>query len=196
MSEALQLFTLEEPDPAPQPAVSATATTPAQQLTGWLCGLVASRQYGMLADLRRYRPDKPTEAHHLAAGYAPSEDLEEIYMFVAFLFAKFHAGSSTPSPGYGDFGEAMRRIGSGLTKGREDPGARRLFARISNSGRIPWRHLMHGIDRARSCRTTPPAWSQLADDLTRWSNRGRPTVRTWGRSFYVPAHLQKNRTSK
>ncbi|MFB7260655.1 type I-E CRISPR-associated protein Cse2/CasB [Streptomyces nojiriensis] len=201
MSEALPLFSLEEPTPSPDPPSTGSAhdkpqATPAQQLTGWLYGLVASRQYGMLADLRRYRPDRPTEAHHLAAGYAPTEELEETYEFVAFLFAKFHAGTSTPVPGYGDMGAAIRRIGSGLTKGPDDPGARRLFARITDSRRIPLRHLQHAIHRARSCNTAPPSWSQLTDDLAQWTARGRPTVRAWGRSFYVPAHLQKNRTQK
>ncbi|MFE6911901.1 type I-E CRISPR-associated protein Cse2/CasB [Streptomyces erythrochromogenes] len=200
MNEALPLFTPEESTPATPPnagpAKDTPPASPAQQLTGWLCGLVASRQYGMLADLRRYRPQRPTEAHHLAAGLAPTEGLEEIYKFVAFLFAKYHAGTSTPSPGYGDMGTAMRRIGSGLTKGPDDPGARRLFARITDSRRIPLRHLQHAIDRARSCNTAPPSWSQLTDDLARWADRDRPTVRAWGRNFYVPAHLQKNRTQK
>ncbi len=159
-------------------------STPSILLTSWLCGLVRSRNTGALADLRR--PTALTEARLLASHFAPCEEHRLIYEKIAFLFARYHAGALTPSPGHGDLGTALRRIGSPACRGPADPGAKRMFDLIAASRHIPWRHLQHAIERSRACEAIPPSWALLTDHLTQWTTRGRPTAYAWARSFYTP----------
>ncbi|MGW0469501.1 type I-E CRISPR-associated protein Cse2/CasB [Streptomyces sp. NPDC003027] len=171
---------------------TATVRSPGAQLTGWLTGLVRSRNVGALAALRRPNPAQRTEPHYRAAAFAPAPDEEPCYQLTAFLFARYHAGAITPTLGFGDVGTALRRIGSGATRGPEDPGAKRLLTLITASREIPARHLQHAIDRARSCSTAPPAWELLLADLARWKQRGRPVADAWGKSFFTPSYTNRN----
>ncbi|MDT0453662.1 type I-E CRISPR-associated protein Cse2/CasB [Streptomyces hesseae] len=173
------------------PAQDPPTPSPGQQLTAWLCGLVRARQYGQLADLRR--PAALTQARLTAANFAPSEDSRHIFEQVAFLFARYHAGRLDPSPGAGDTGAALRRIGTGAGRGPTNPGAVRLLDRVVASRRIPWRHLQHAIERARSCDTIPPSWTTLTEDLSGWSRKGRPVQYQWARSFYTPSFTPEPR---
>ncbi|AVI00287.1 hypothetical protein C5L38_35135 (plasmid) [Streptomyces sp. WAC00288] len=165
---------------------------PGVQFAGWLAGLVRSRNVGDLAALRRLQPIPRLEAHYRAAAFAPMPEQEQYYQLTAFLFARYHAGATSPHYGYGDVGAALRRIGNGLTRGPKDPGAKRLLTRITASREVPARHLQHVIDRARSCGTAPPAWELLPDDLARWQERGRPIADAWGKSFYTPTYPNRN----
>lgn len=158
--------------------------TPAAQLTAWLTQLVRSHDYGQLADLRR--PRTTTTAHILAASFAPTPDQRHVFEQTARLFAVYHRGAQRASYGYGSLGTAARRIGSPLARGPKDPGATRLIDRIITSRRIPWRHLQHAIERLRSCDQSPPAWSQLIDDLAQWTDRGRTVPHAWACDFHTP----------
>ncbi|AHH16504.1 CRISPR-associated protein [Nocardia nova SH22a] len=158
---------------------------PADRLTRWLGGLVRRHDLGALADLRRPKTAL-TQSHFLAMSYAPSASDDEVYRLVAFLFARYHAGASLPSYGRGNLGTALRKVGSGAVRGPEDPGADRLMARISASRAIPERHLQHAIERMRAGDTAPPSWSMLVDDLSRWTDHGRPAAFEWTRDFYTP----------
>lgn len=181
----------------PVPGVGAPdlpARPPAEQLTGWLAGLVRGHQYGVLADLRR--PAALTQSRLLAANFATQEHHRAIFEKVAFCFARYHAGAGDPHYGFGSLGTAMRRIGTPAGRGPNDPGATRLLDRLVSSRTVPWRHLQHAIERSRSCGTHPPSWSLLAEDLTRWSDRGRPVPYSWARDFYTPTYTTaKNGTN-
>ncbi|MFJ3856108.1 type I-E CRISPR-associated protein Cse2/CasB [Streptomyces sp. NPDC090085] len=169
----------------PSPATE-TPKPPGVQLSGWLTGLVRARDLKTLADLRR--PDALTEARLKAANFAPTEAQRDQYERVAFLFARFHAGASTPSAGFDNVGGALRRIGSGGGRGPGDAGAKRLFEVITASHSIPWRHLQHAVERARSCSVAPPNWAQLTEDVALWTSRGRPVAYAWARAFYTPTY--------
>ncbi|MFF3003216.1 type I-E CRISPR-associated protein Cse2/CasB [Kitasatospora sp. NPDC057940] len=176
---------MTEPSPV-RPAPAEPEPDPGKQLTAWLCGLVRARQYGQLADLRR--PEAVTQARLIAANFAPSEETRPVFEHVAFLFARYHAGRLDPSPGSGDTGAALGRIGTGAGRGQANPGAVRLLDRVVASRRVPWRHLQHVVERARSCDTVPPSWAVLTEDLAGWSGRGRPVQYRWARSFYTPTY--------
>ncbi|MGV9680368.1 type I-E CRISPR-associated protein Cse2/CasB [Nocardia sp. NPDC003482] len=181
---------------APQPEDDATSVpeppTSAVRFSRWLAGLVRAHDLGALADLRRpgaldlRRGGPITPSHLIAASFAPVEKDRATYEFVAFLFARYHAGRARPSTGYGSVGTALRKIGGGGRFGPEDPGAARLMARISASRNVPRRHLQHAIERARSAETIPPNWAALTEDLTRWSAPGRAVAYRWARDFYTP----------
>lgn len=158
-------------------------------LTAWLAGLVHNRDYGSLADLRHPRIRK--EPHFRAIWYSPGEQQEEIYERVAFLFAHYHQGRSEPAYGYGNLGEAARRIGSGAGRGPDDPGAARLVDRIVSSRRIPWRHLQHAVIRLRTGGAQPPSWARLADDLSQWNDRKARVSYEWAVAF----HLSRSRAA-
>ncbi|MFD9442468.1 type I-E CRISPR-associated protein Cse2/CasB [Streptomyces sp. NPDC060006] len=164
-------------------------STPGDQLTGWLTGLVRSRDYGQLASLRR--PRALTTSHIVAAAHAPTEEQREIFEQVAFLFAIYHRGASRPSYGFGTVGLAARRIGSPAARGPKDPGACRLVDRLVSSRRIPWRHLQHTVERLRVCEVPPPAWRELVDDLTAWSDKGRRVHRQWASDFHINPYTPK-----
>ncbi|MCY0947654.1 type I-E CRISPR-associated protein Cse2/CasB [Streptomyces antarcticus] len=153
-------------------------------LTAWLASLVRNHDYGSLAELRRPRVRK--ELHYRAIWYSPTEDQREVYEQVAFLFAVYHQGRPTPRQGYGSLGEAARRIGSGIGRGPDDPGAARLVDRIVSSRRIPWRHLQHAVARLRSCDQQPPSWARLTDDLSRWNDRQARVPYEWAVAFHMP----------
>jgi CRISPR type I-E-associated protein CasB/Cse2 len=184
----------------PDLAPIADIKPPGTQLSDWLCGLVRKHNLGALAALRRPNPPRRTEAHHIAAAFAPSDEQQQMYLFTAFLFARYHAGALRPHNGYGDIGTAMRKIGSGAGRGPADPGAKRLLDRITASREIPWRHLQHAIERARACDTIPPSWAQLPEDLARWNSRDRLKSRdrsvadAWGASFYTPTYTKRTTT--
>ncbi|MFC4467747.1 type I-E CRISPR-associated protein Cse2/CasB [Streptomyces xiangluensis] len=163
--------------------------TPGDLLTGWLTGLVRSRDYGQLAALRR--PRALTTSHILASSFAPTESQRELFEQVAFLFAVYHRGASQPSYGFGSLGSAVRRVGSPGSRGPKDPGASRLVDRLVSSRSIPWRHLQHAVERLRACDVPPPAWSQLAADLSSWEDRGRPVHRAWARDFHISSYTKK-----
>ncbi|MER6393152.1 type I-E CRISPR-associated protein Cse2/CasB [Streptomyces sp. NPDC001523] len=156
---------------------------PAERLTAWLTSLVRNREYGHLAELRR--PRVRTNSHIRAGWFNPEE--REIYEQVAFLFAIYHRGVSRPSYGFGSLGDATRRIGGGVGRGPDDPGAARLIDRIVASRRIPWRHLQHAVARLRACDQAPPSWAELADDLTRWNDRKARVAYRWAVDFHTPA---------
>lgn len=164
--------------------------TPGDRLTGWLAGLVRSRDYGQLAALRR--PRALTTSHILASSYAPIEAQREVFEQVAFLFAVYHRGASKPSYGFGSLGAAARRIGSPAARGPKDPGASRLVDRLVSSRRVPWRHLQHAVERLRACDLPPPAWSRLVDDLNAWGERGRPVHRQWAHDFHISTYNAKD----
>ncbi|MFF0744962.1 type I-E CRISPR-associated protein Cse2/CasB [Streptomyces sp. NPDC004111] len=168
-----------------EPAAGPECSPNSLALTTWLASLVRNRQYGSLADLRRPRLRK--EPHFRAIWFSPGEQQREIYEQVAFLFAVYHQGRSTPAYGFGSFGEAARRIGGTAGRGPDDPGAARLTDRIVASRRIPWRHLQHGVARLRACGQPPPSWAQLADDLSRWHDRKARISYEWAVAFHMPA---------
>ncbi|MFD4398570.1 type I-E CRISPR-associated protein Cse2/CasB [Kitasatospora sp. NPDC058478] len=176
---------MTEPSPV-LPAPAPPEPDLGKQLTAWLCGLVRARQYGQLADLRR--PEAVTQARLIAANFALSEETRPVFEHVAFLFARYHAGRLDPSPGSGDIGAALGRIGTGAGRGQANPGAVRLLDRVVASRRVPWRHLQHVVERARSCDTVPPSWAVLTEDLAGWSGWGRPVQYRWARSFYTPTY--------
>jgi len=156
---------------------------PEQQLVAWLTTLVRNHEYGELARLRHAGLETP--AHIRAGWYDP--DQRELFAQVAFLFAIYHRGKSQPSYGMGSLGTAARRIGSGIGRGPDDPGACRLVERIGASRRIPWRHLQHAITRLRSCDQPPPSWAQLATDLGQWHDRKARIRYSWTVDFYKPS---------
>jgi CRISPR system Cascade subunit CasA len=167
---------------------SATSVGPREpagghQLTDWLVGLVRSRDYGTLAELRRPSLDRPA---HIQAGWFTFPH-SKVFPQVAFLFAVFHRGAVEPSKGSGSLGTAARRIGSSLGYGPDDAGAARLMDRLSASRRPPLRHLQHAIARLRSCDATPPYWPTLADDLVRWSAGSADVRYQWAVDFYRPS---------
>lgn len=162
------------------------------QLTAWLTSLVRNREYGELAQLRRSRTR--TNAHIRAGWYDP--DRREIYEQVAFLFAVYHRGMSKPAPGFGSLGAAVRRIGTPVGRGPNDPGASRLVDRIVASRRIPWRHLQHAIARLRSCEQPPPSWTQFVEDLTQWHDRKARIAYGWAVNFHEPHDTGRTPTQK
>ncbi|MFF4010688.1 type I-E CRISPR-associated protein Cse2/CasB [Streptomyces sp. NPDC001717] len=170
------------------PGTSPSTSEGSAALTAWLAGLVHNHDYASLAELRRPRVQR--EPHFRALWYSPTEAQREVYGQVAFLFAVYHQGRSKPAFGYGNLGEAARRIGSGTKLGPEDPGAARLVDRIVSSRRIPWRHLQHAVARLRACDqqrpTAPPSWARLVDDLNQWHDRKARIAYEWGVSFHMP----------
>lgn len=153
-----------------------------EQLTQWLLGLVNSRNYGKLAELRR--PSISQNAHIEAGWFDPTR--RDVFEQVAFLFAIYHRGAVEASRGYGNLGAAARRIGTSLGRGPDDAGASRLMDRIVASRRPPLRHLQHTITRLRSCGEPPPSWSRLADDLARWTDRQARIRYRWAVDFHAP----------
>ncbi|MEQ4195816.1 type I-E CRISPR-associated protein Cse2/CasB [Streptomyces sp. YIM 103828] len=161
----------------------------AAQLTAWLMTLVHNRQYGDLAQLRRTTAG--STATYRAGWFATDQDERDIFEQVAFLFAVYHRGVQRPTPGYGSFGVAARRIGRLGARGPEDPGATRLFDRIVSDRRIPWRHLQHGIARLRACEQQPPSWTVLCTDLSRWRDRKARVADRWAVDFHEPHDLRR-----
>jgi CRISPR system Cascade subunit CasA len=168
------------------PGAEPREPTRSQELTQWLVGLVNSRDYGRLAELRR-----PTISQnaHIEAGWKAGrydEERRKVFEQVAFLFAVYHRGAVEPSWGYGSLGHAARRIGSSIGRGPDDAGAARLMDRIVSSRRPPLRHLQHTITRLRSCGEPPPSWARLADDLARWTDRQARIRYGWAVDFHAP----------
>ncbi|MQY05398.1 type I-E CRISPR-associated protein Cse2/CasB [Actinomadura macrotermitis] len=162
-------------------------------LTTWLTTLVRNREYGTLAELRRARGG--TNAH-IRAGWYGGDEHRDLFERIAFLFAIYHQGSSTPSYGTGSLGAAARRIGDGTGRGPDNPGARRLLARIASSRRIPWRQLQHAITRLRSCEQAPPSWTELAEDLISWHDRKARVAYRWSVEFHLPPEQDKAARNK
>ncbi|MFE9282919.1 type I-E CRISPR-associated protein Cse2/CasB [Nocardiopsis alba] len=163
-----------------------------RRLAGWLAGLVHSRDYGRLADLRRSNLKTNT---HIEAGWFSgprSRDEEQdqarqiVFRQVAFLYALYHRGESRPHYGKGSLGTALHRVGDSAGHGPDNPGARRLMDRIVMSRRLPQRHLQHAIDRLRSCEKRPPEWAGLADDLLLWNDRKAKVAERWAVDFLEP----------
>ncbi|MDX6741538.1 type I-E CRISPR-associated protein Cse2/CasB [Actinocorallia sp. A-T 12471] len=153
-------------------------------LTAWLTTLVRNREYGTLAELRRARGG--TNAH-IRAGWYGGDEHRDMFERIAFLFAIYHQGRSSPSYGTGSLGEAARRIGDGTGRGPDNPGAQRLMARITAPRRgVPWRHLQHAVTRLRSCEQPPPSWTELADDLVFWNDRRARIGYWWSVEFHTP----------
>ncbi|MEV0374208.1 type I-E CRISPR-associated protein Cse2/CasB [Streptomyces sp. NPDC050636] len=161
-------------------------------LTHWLLGLVNSRNYAKLAELRR--PSINQTAHIEAGWFDPGR--RQVFEQVAFLFAVYHRGAFEPSRGYGSLGSAARRIGTNLGRGPEDAGASRLMNRIVDSRRPPLRHLQHAITRLRSCDVPPPSWSRLADDLARWTDRQARIRYHWAVDFHAPPPRTTTRNNR
>ncbi|MBF6357024.1 type I-E CRISPR-associated protein Cse2/CasB [Nocardia higoensis] len=157
----------------------------AVRLTAHLCGLVRNHDLGALADLRRIHAI--SQARLLVASYAPTEADREVYERVAFLFARYHAGKTRPSTGWGSIGNALGLIGAPGHRGPKNPGTTRLLDRITTSRDIPWRHLQHAVERARAADTPPPEWVRLTDNLTAWHKSKREVAYRWARDFYTPA---------
>ncbi|MEU6441880.1 type I-E CRISPR-associated protein Cse2/CasB [Streptomyces sp. NPDC047046] len=152
-------------------------------LVNWLGQLVLTREYGMLAELRR--PGEPKPAH-VRAGWFGGDGHRELFERVAFLFAVYHRGRAVPSYGYGSLGAAARRIGDGHGYGPANPGAERLVARLVASRRVPWRHLQHAVTRLRSLDKAPPSWAELIEDLVKWEDREARVSYRWSIDFYSP----------
>ncbi|WP_369354670.1 type I-E CRISPR-associated protein Cse2/CasB [Streptomyces sp. cg2] len=167
--------------PGPDPGSSESSVA----LSSWLASLVRNHDYASLSELRRPRVQRAP--HFRALWHSPNEAQREVYSQVAFLFAVYHQGRSQPAYGYGNLGEAARRIGSEKRLGPEDPGAARLVDRIVSSRRIPWRHLQHAVARLRACEQQPPSWARLVDDLNRWHDRKARVPYEWGVAFHMPA---------
>ncbi len=161
----------------------------AARLTAWLMALVRERQYGELAQLRRVTAGSSTR--YQAGWHASDQEKRELFEQVAFLFAVYHRGVSVPTPGYGSFGGAARRIGRPSARGPEDPGATRLVDRVVASRRIPWRHLQHGIARLRACEQRPPSWTDLVVDLDRWHDRKARVAYRWAVDFHEPPNPRR-----
>ncbi|MFJ6727449.1 type I-E CRISPR-associated protein Cse2/CasB [Streptomyces sp. NPDC091281] len=157
-------------------------------LTEWLAALLRNRDYGTLAELRRARGG--TNAH-IRAGWYGGDEHRDLFERVAFLFAVYHQGRSVPSYGGGSLGAAARRIGDGAGRGPDNPGARRLLARVVASRRIPWRHLQHAIVRLRSCEQPPPSWTDLTEDLIKWDDRRERVSYRWSVEFHMPASMAR-----
>ncbi|HEY8978745.1 MAG TPA: type I-E CRISPR-associated protein Cse2/CasB [Streptomyces sp.] len=159
---------------------------PSELLGQWLTGLMTRRDYGSLAALRR--PGAVTSARVEAGCHAPRDDdlRREVFEQVAFLFAIYHQGADRPHKGYGSLGAAARRIGGGLGRGPDDPGAVRLMDRIVASRPLPVRHLRHAVARLRSCEMPPPSWPRLADDLADWRDRTARVPYRWAVDFHTP----------
>lgn len=175
------------------------------RMNSWLCGLVHKHDYGDLADLRRITPPKRgsqsarrpvSQAALRAAAFAPEEELRVVYQQVAFLFARFHMGASRPHSGFGDMGQAVRRIGTSSGRGPKNTGAVRLLDRLTTSREVPWRFLQHAIERSRAGETAPPSWAQLVIDLSDWRSRTRDVPESWARSFYTPSYPAKKAGSE
>ncbi|MFK0050008.1 type I-E CRISPR-associated protein Cse2/CasB [Streptomyces sp. NPDC090741] len=173
-----------EQDPETTQAALPPEHPPSEQLARWLNSLVRNRDNGTLAELRR--PRVKEDAHIRAGWYAPVEEQREIYERVAFLFAVYHQGADRAHKGYDTLGGAMRRIGSRIGRGPKDAGATRLNARVVSSRSIPWRHLQHAVARLRSCEQPPPSWSQLVEDLVRWTDREAKIRYRWAVDFHKP----------
>jgi CRISPR system Cascade subunit CasA len=163
-------------------------SAPGVRLTTWLVNLVHDHDYGRLAELRR--PDLRRNAH-IQAGWFDHVH-RDTFALVAFLFAIYHRGASRPDFGRGSLGAAACRIGTGVGRGPEDPGAQRLMDRIVASRRPPMRHLQHAITRLRSCEQRPPSWVHLAGDLCRWNDGVRDIPYDWAVDFNRP-HWGKRR---
>ncbi|MFD8915661.1 type I-E CRISPR-associated protein Cse2/CasB [Streptomyces sp. NPDC059575] len=174
------------PDPSARPAQPREPSS-SELLSRWLIGRVRSRDTATLAELRR-----PTlsQRAHIEAGWIDDER-REVFEQVAFLFAIYHRGAIQPSWGYGSLGTAARRIGSSLGRGPDDAGATRLMDRILASRKPPLRHLQHTVARLRSCDQQPPSWSQLADDLTRWTDRQARVRYHWAIDFHAPSKTSR-----
>jgi CRISPR system Cascade subunit CasA len=168
------------------PEDPAAPKPPSVRLAGWLHGLVRAHDNGALADLRRRHAI--TDTRLIAARFADQEAHRPVYEGVAYLFARYHQGTSEPQRNYGDLGDALRRIGSARERGPENQGVARLMDRVIAPREIPWRHLQLAIERARADGVAAPSWHQLAEDLIRWNERGRPVQYRWARSFYTPTY--------
>ncbi|MGY0462886.1 type I-E CRISPR-associated protein Cse2/CasB [Kitasatospora sp. cg17-2] len=154
-------------------------------LVAWLTTLVRNREYGTLADLRRARGR--TNAH-IRAGWYGGEAHRDLFEQMAFLFALYHQGRSTPAYGFGSLGTAAARIGDGVGRGPANPGAQRLVDRVVVSRRVPWRHLQHAVVRLRSCDQLPPSWAELTEDLILWNDRRARIPYRWSVDFHAPFH--------
>lgn len=179
-----------------RPETSTTEAVPPDKpdsgrLADSLVTLVRNGDYGSLAQLRR--ANVQTNAH-IKAGWHGYEH-REVFERVAFLFAIYHQGSSTPSYGDGSFGEAVRRISHGDERDPKHAGAERLFDRIVASRRIPWRHLRHAVARLRSCEEAPPSWELLANDLMKWHDRKARIAYHWSVDFHTPRSRPRGTTS-
>ncbi|MYX40463.1 type I-E CRISPR-associated protein Cse2/CasB [Streptomyces sp. BBFR109] len=163
-------------------------------LTAWLAALVRNREYGTLAELRRARVRTPA---HIRAGWFGGDDHRDLFERMAFLFAIYHQGRPTPLYGHGSLGAAARRIGDGVGRGPDNPGAQRLLDRVVASRRIPWRHLQHAITRLRACDQPPPSWTGLTEDLIKWNDRKARVAYQWSVEFHTPPEAAgKRRTSQ
>ncbi|MET8298192.1 type I-E CRISPR-associated protein Cse2/CasB [Streptomyces sp. NPDC005180] len=179
-----------EADGTEEVAADLDGRTPADRLAAWLAALVRNREYGPLAQLRS--PHVKTNVRITAGCFDP--DHREIFEKVAFLFAIYHRGASRPSYGYGSLGAAARRIGGGMGRGPNDPGAARLMDRIVATRSIPWRHLQQAVTRLRSCEQTPPSWAQLANDLVQWTDREAEIGYQWAIDFQTPPQRKTGTT--
>lgn len=162
-----------------QPKIAHDSTA----LVNWLTTLVRNHEYGTLAELRR--AGTKTNAH-IRAGWYGGDKHRDLFERVAFLFAIYHQGRSTPSYGLGSLGDAARRIGDGVGRGPDNPGAQRLLNRVAASRRVPWRHLQHAVTRLRACEQPPPSWTALTEDLIHWNDRKARVAYRWSVEFHTP----------
>ncbi|MFF4991538.1 type I-E CRISPR-associated protein Cse2/CasB [Streptosporangium saharense] len=166
--------------------------TPEQRLVRWLAGLVLSHDVGALADLRRSRADTLTRLR--AGNFAyDTPDAIPLFEWVAFQFARFHAGQSVPHYGWDNLGRAMRNIGGRTSRGPDNDGCVRLLNQILVSRQPPWKRIQHAIDQLRADRAAPPSWEKLAVDLGRWTAPQRVVQHAWAHDFYIPPKTSKAR---
>jgi len=227
---ALDTTAAEAPVPHQQPPVRAAATAPhgidpalaallveisdddthgPEPLVRWLYALVATRNLGALASLRRFvtpppsngmAPNWPKELL-FARRYAPTEDQRPVYGQVAYLFALYHQGASRPSSGHGSLGTALRRIGIGERRGPNDPGVDRLMQCLLDERGMPEQFLRQAVTRLRSQQNAgrpalPPSWVGLISDLTQWQDPQGTVRERWGRDFYTPTYTPTTPTKQ
>ncbi|MFD6465220.1 type I-E CRISPR-associated protein Cse2/CasB [Streptomyces goshikiensis] len=162
----------------------------AQVLITWLALSVRDRRTNVTAPLRRSGRARPPQAlPGMPTGVTP-----EIAIRVARMFVRYHLPGdfrySLRSTGYGDIGQALRRLS------RCDPpehpwqeaANRSMESLLHPRHQLPLRELEHALDTMHRARLAPPSWPLLIDDLTNWNVRSDSYPRNprerWGWSFY------------
>lgn len=173
-----------------QEETSPTGVTGTEVLVEWLARCVRDGNTQVTAPLRRSGRGRPPQSVPGMPGDVPPE----IAIRVARMFVRYHqAGDfrfSLRLTGYGDIGQALRRLSRADPPGRpwEEAAERAMRSLLTPRRRLPWRELEHALDTMNRARLIPPSWTLLIDDLTEWHMRGdvqpRTTRERWAWSFF------------